>query len=72
MSTSEYVEVTNATTVDSILMVFQQIKEKYGGDARVSFDTFSNSYNLEGYRVQVFSTGVPPYTEVTMDLFSHF
>lgn len=68
MSTSEYVEVTNATTVDSILMVFQELKDKYGGDARVTFDTIANCYKLEGYRVDVFSTGVPPYTEVTIDL----
>lgn len=63
----DMLQFTNVQTVDDVLKVLQQIKQEYGGQSRITFDTINDSYILKGCSIQVFD-GQPPYTEVTFDI----
>lgn len=64
---NEYVETKECSNLGRLFLVITELVEKYGTDAKISFDTLTNEYELAAYQATIFR-GNPPYTEIVFDL----
>lgn len=64
---NEYVETKECINLGRLFLVITELVEKYGTDAKISFETLTDQYELVAYDATVFR-GNPPYTEIGFNL----